>query len=94
MRWSGLVASDLLSDNGVTMQAHGLSKIVSVKFHKTREPVTATGTTPASIETPLAGPRLEQEEDEPHQHAEMLEIPAVTTSSTVGGDGASHFNSL
>src|ERR1700688_4653256 len=31
---------------GVTMQEHGVSKIVSVKFHKTEEATTATASLP------------------------------------------------
>ena len=65
---------------GVTMEEHGVSKIVSVKFHKAGEPATQTGTAPISIETPVQGPLVEQEEDEPHQRADTLEI-AVTQSA-------------
>jgi len=64
---------------GVTMEEHGISKIVSVKFHKATE--TTTGTT--TIETPVRGKRLEEEEDEPHKRAETLEI-AITASGATG----------
>ncbi|MSU58027.1 MAG: chromosome segregation protein SMC [Pedosphaera sp.] len=68
---------------GVTMEEHGISKIVSVKFHKTGD--TSTGTTPVSIETPVAGKLVESEEDEPHQRNETLEISvAAATASTSG----------
>jgi len=57
---------------GITMQEHGVSKIVSVKFHKANEAVTGQPT--ASLETPTAMPLVEAEEDEPHQRDETLEI--------------------
>jgi chromosome segregation protein len=57
---------------GITMQEHGISKIVSVKFHKTSE--AATGQPTASLETPMAMSPVEAEEDEPHKRDETLEI--------------------
>jgi chromosome segregation protein len=46
---------------GVTMQEHGVSKIVSVKFHKTDEPVTSQKAHP--LEEPSADPSIQTEED-------------------------------
>ncbi len=46
---------------GVTMQEHGVSKIVSVKFHKTDEPVSGPQTHP--LEEPTPDPSIETEED-------------------------------
>src|SRR5438045_883986 len=46
---------------GVTMQEQGVSKIVSVKFHKADE--TVTDHTPAPLEKPIEGPSVEEEED-------------------------------
>ncbi len=43
---------------GVTMEEHGISKIVSVKFHKADEPPTQTA----------------KEEDAPHKREETLAI--------------------
>ena len=57
---------------GITMQEHGVSKIVSVKFHKATEAVTDHQA--ASLDTPTAGPPVEQEEDAPHKRDETLEI--------------------
>jgi chromosome segregation protein len=56
---------------GVTMQEQGVSKIVSVKFHKADEAV--TDHTPVTLETP--GPRpVDKEEDAPHKREETIEI--------------------
>jgi chromosome segregation protein len=57
---------------GVTMQEHGVSKIVSVKFHKADEAV--TDHQPATLETPAPGRPIEQEEDAPHKREDTLEI--------------------
>jgi chromosome segregation protein len=56
---------------GVTMQEHGVSKIVSVKFHKTDEAVPAEQVRPLVA---VAGRDVEQEEDAPHQREETLEV--------------------
>jgi chromosome segregation protein len=65
---------------GVTMEEHGVSKIVSVKFHKATE--TSTGTNTVSIETPVQGPRVEEEEDAPHKRSETLEISIAASAAT------------
>src|SRR5215471_15838036 len=57
---------------GVTMQEQGVSRIVSVRFHKADEVVTDHA--PASLETPTAVRPIDQEEDEPHRAEETLEI--------------------
>jgi chromosome segregation protein len=57
---------------GVTMQEHGVSRIVSVRFHKASEAV--TGETALSLETPTPGRRVEQEEDAPHKREETIEV--------------------
>src|SRR5216684_4866096 len=57
---------------GVTMQEQGVSRIVSVRFHKTGEIVKDHA--PVSIETPISGPLVETEEDEPHKREETLEV--------------------
>ena len=65
---------------GVTMEEHGVSKIVSVKFHKVSEPKTETGTT--TLERPAPSP-IDAEEDAPHQQRETLDI-ALVQSATAG----------
>jgi chromosome segregation protein len=57
---------------GVTMQEQGVSKIVSVKFHKADEQ--AQDFRPASLETPISVPSLEPEEDAPHKPEETVDI--------------------
>ena len=57
---------------GVTMQEQGISKIVSVKFHKAGAQVTDHRA--ASLETPVAGRQVEEEEDSPHKKDETLEV--------------------
>jgi chromosome segregation protein len=56
---------------GVTMQEHGVSKIVSVKFHKTDEPASLEQARPLVA---IAGTDVEVEEDAPHQRGETLEM--------------------
>ena len=57
---------------GVTMQEHGVSKIVSVKFHKSDE----QGATQSavSLETPTSVRAVEPEEDAPHKREETIEV--------------------
>jgi chromosome segregation protein len=57
---------------GVTMQEQGVSKIVSVKFHKADEQV--TDHKPASLEAPTTVRSVDREEDAPHKREETLEI--------------------
>src|SRR5687768_13946507 len=60
---------------GVTMEEQGISKIVSVKFHKADEVV--TDHTPEPLVPPAAGPDLSEEEDKPHRPEETLELAGV-----------------
>jgi chromosome segregation protein len=57
---------------GVTMQEHGVSKIVSVKFHKSDEQ--ASGQPAVSLETPTSVRSVEPEEDAPHKREETIEV--------------------
>ncbi len=57
---------------GVTMQEQGISRIVSVRFHKTEDVV--TDHKPATLETPTAVRPVDMEEDEPHKREDTLEI--------------------
>jgi chromosome segregation protein len=57
---------------GVTMQEQGVSRIVSVKFHKSDEAV--TDHKPASLETPTTVRPVEAEEDAPHKTEETIEM--------------------
>jgi chromosome segregation protein len=62
---------------GVTMQEHGVSKIVSVKFHKANEPASVTTTTTShehDLVPPPPGPTVEEMEDAPHTREETLEV--------------------
>ena len=56
---------------GVTMQEHGVSKIVSVKFHKSDEQ--GSGPT-VSLETPTTVRGVELEQDAPHKREETIEV--------------------
>jgi chromosome segregation protein len=57
---------------GVTMQEQGVSRIVSVRFHKADESV--TDHKPSSLETPSTVPSVVQDEDAPHKREETMEI--------------------
>jgi chromosome segregation protein len=56
---------------GVTMQERGVSRIVSVKFHKADEQVTDHKV--AELE-PLPPQNIEEEEDAPHKREETIEV--------------------
>jgi chromosome segregation protein len=57
---------------GVTMQEHGVSKIVSVKFHKSDEQ--SSDQTGVSLETPTSVRAVDPEEDAPHKREETIEV--------------------
>ena len=53
-------------------QEQGVSRIVSVKFHKSDEVV--TDHKPVALETPTALRDVEEDEDAPHRRDETIEI--------------------
>jgi chromosome segregation protein len=57
---------------GVTMQEHGVSRIVSVRFHKADDAV--AGRPLVSIETPVKDHVVEEAEDAPHRREDTIEI--------------------
>jgi chromosome segregation protein len=59
---------------GVTMQEHGVSRIVSVKFHKTEE--VPQGRQSVPLVPPAPGPDVEIEEDALHEASETMEVGA------------------
>jgi chromosome segregation protein len=59
---------------GVTMQEHGVSRIVSVKFHKSDLPVQEHQEARPLVPPPQNMPLVEDEEDAPHKREETLEI--------------------
>jgi chromosome segregation protein len=57
---------------GVTMEEHGISKIVSVKFHKVDEG--AMDHAPMPLVPPATGPQIEDQEDARHKRDETMEV--------------------
>jgi chromosome segregation protein len=63
---------------GVTMQEQGISRIVSVKFHKTVEPQPGQAAVP--LVPPPPQPDVEIEEDAPHEATETIEVESGAPS--------------
>jgi len=61
---------------GVTMQEHGVSRIVSVKFHKTHEATQGQQAVP--LVPPAPGPDVELEEEAPHDAADTIEMGSLS----------------
>ena len=60
---------------GVTMEEHGISKIVSVKFHKKDEPnVEQAAKSATPLVPPAAVSSVAEEEDAPHKREETVDI--------------------
>jgi hypothetical protein len=57
---------------GVTMQEQGVSRVVSVKFHKSDEQV--TDRQPVSLETPTSVRPVDAEEEAPHKREDTIEV--------------------
>jgi len=61
---------------GVTMQEHGVSRIVSVKFHKTHEAAQGQQALPLVPQAP--GPDVELEEEAPRDAADTIEMGSLS----------------